>query len=102
MHMYNLGQLHENMIFCQKLLNLSSNLKILLHICDTCSCNYLQYSTFHFYQVDFQLNADFPSQFCGCFTLKSPGVAQRSVSQENAFKKSKNEWHFFSQNYRLK
>ena len=36
------------------------------------------------------------------FTVKSPSVTKRSVSQENAFKKSKNPRAFFSQNYRLK
>ena len=31
------------------------------------------------------LSTDFPSQFC-VFTVKSPSVTQRSISQENAFK----------------
>ena len=47
---------------------------------------------FCFYSIDFQLNADFPSQFYlfFFFTVKSLiSVNQRSVSQENAFKKSK-------------
>ena len=43
---------------------------------------------FHFYLIDFQSNADFPSQSY-VFTVKSRRVTQRSVSQENAFKKSK-------------
>ena len=38
-NMWNLGQFRENLIFCQKLLNWSSNLKILLHMCDTYNCN---------------------------------------------------------------
>ena len=34
--------------------------------------------------------------FCFCFFVKSPSVTQRSVSHENAFKKSKNRrWFFF-------
>ena len=37
--------------------------KILLHICDTHNYDYLPHTTFRFYLVDFQLNADFPSQF---------------------------------------
>ena len=57
-------------------------------------CDHLPYTTFHFYLIDFQLNIDFPSQFC-VFTVKSPSVTQRSVSQENAFKKSKNPSPFF-------
>ena len=44
-------------------LNWSSNLKILLHMCDTYSCDYLKHNTFRFNFIDFQLNTDFPSQF---------------------------------------
>ena len=36
------------------------------------------------------INTHFASQFLHFFTVKSPSVTQRSVSQENAFKKSKN------------
>ena len=61
--MWNLGQYRENLIFCQ-LLNWSSNLKILLHKCDTYNCDYLKHSTFCFNSIDFQLNTDFPYQFC--------------------------------------
>ena len=85
--MGNLGQYLENLIFCQYLLNWSSNLKILLHICDTYNFDYLKHSTIHFNLIDFQLNTDVPSQFA-FFTAKSPSVTQRSVSQENAYKKS--------------
>ena len=59
-----LGQYRENLIFCQYLLNCSSNLKIILHMCDTYNCDYLKHSTFRFNLIDFQLYADFPSQFC--------------------------------------
>ena len=51
---------------------------------DTYDCDYLKHSTFRFDLIDFQLNADFPSQFC-IFTAKSPSFTQRSVSQENAY-----------------
>ena len=51
--------------------------------------------TFRVYLVDFWLNIDFSSQFCVFFTIKSPSVTQTSVSQENAFKKSKNPSPFF-------
>ena len=33
-------------------------------MCDTCNCDYLKHSTFRFNLIDFQLNTDFPSQFC--------------------------------------
>ena len=56
-------------------------------MCDTYNCDYLKYSTFRFNLIDFQLNADFPFQFA-FFTVKSPTVTQRSVSQESAHKKS--------------
>ena len=55
---------------------------------DAYNCDYLQHSIFRFNLIDFQLNTDFPSQFCVFFTIKSPIVTQRSVSQENAFKRS--------------
>ena len=56
-NMWNLGQFHDNLILCQYLLN------FLLHVCDTYNCDYLQYSTFRFNLINFQLNTDFPSQF---------------------------------------
>ena len=55
-------------------------------MCDTYNYDYLKYSTFRFNFIDFQLYIDFPFQFC-FFTVKSPSVTQRSVSQENAYKK---------------
>ena len=55
-------------------------------LCDTYNCDYLKHSTFGFkFYIDFQLNTDFPFQFCVFFTVKSPSVTQRLVSQENAF-----------------
>ena len=57
-------------------------------MCDTYNYDYLKHSTFRFNFIDFQLYIDFPFQFCIFFTVKSPTVTQRSVSQENAYKKS--------------
>ena len=54
---------------------------------DTYSCDYLKYTTFRFNLIDFQLNTDSLLDFL-FFTVKSPGVTQRSVSQENANKRS--------------
>ena len=56
-------------------------------MCDT--YYYLTHTTFRFGLIDFQLNIDFTSQFY-IFYRKSYNVTQRSVSKENAFKKSKN------------
>ena len=39
-------------------------------MCDTYDCDYLKHSTFRFNLVVFQLDTDFPSQFC-VFTVKS-------------------------------
>ena len=36
-------------------------------MCDTYTCGYLEHSTFRFNLIDFQLNTDFPSQFCVFF-----------------------------------
>ena len=33
-------------------------------MCDTYNCDYLKHSTLGFNLIDFQLNTDFPSQFC--------------------------------------
>ena len=33
-------------------------------MCDTYYCDYLAHITFRFYLIDFQLNTDFPPQFC--------------------------------------
>ena len=70
------------------------NTKILLHVCDSYDCDYVQHTTFCFYLIDFQLNTNFPSKFC-VFTVKSPSVTQRSVSRDNAFEKSKIQSPFF-------
>ena len=39
----------------------SSNLEVLMHICDTYNRNYLPHTIFLFYLTDFQLNTDSPS-----------------------------------------
>ena len=56
-------------------------------MCDTYNYDYLKYNKFSFKFIDFQLYIDFPSNFA-FFTVKSPSVTQRSVSHENAYKKS--------------
>ena len=56
-------------------------------MCDTYN-DYLKHSTFRFNLIDFQLNTDFPSQFCVFYHKITYSVTQRSVSQENAYKNS--------------
>ena len=65
-------------------------------MCDTYNCDYVQHSTFRFILIHFHLSTDFPPQIC-VFTVKSPSATQRSVSQENPFKKSKNPSPFFAE-----
>ena len=66
-------------------------------MCDTYHCDYLPHTTFSFYLIDFQLNMDFPSQFCGVFfAVKLPSVTQILISQENAFKQGKNPSPIFA------
>ena len=44
--------------------------------------------TSRFYLIDFRLNTVLPSQFC-ILSVEGLSVTQRSVSQENAYKKAK-------------
>ena len=55
-------------------------------MCDAYHFDYRPHSTFRLYLIDFQLNTDFPLEFC-VFNVKAPSITQRLVSQENAFKK---------------
>ena len=94
MKLGNLGQLYDNWYFV-------NNCLIEVRICDTYCCDYLPHTMFRFYSIEFQLNADFPSQvYGGFFIVKSPCVTQRSVSQQNVVKKAK-PVGFSLQNYRL-
>ena len=38
--------------------------KFFCHMCDTYNCDYLKHSRFRFNLINFQLDTDFPSQFC--------------------------------------
>ena len=55
----------------------------------------MPHTTFRFYLIDIQLNTDFPFHILRFFIVTSSSVSQTSVSQENAFKKSKNPSPFF-------
>ena len=59
-------------------------------MCDTFNNDYLQHSTFCFNLINFLLDTVLPSQFCIFYCKITFSITQRSVSQENAFKKSKN------------
>ena len=51
----------------------------------------LTHTIFRFYTINFQLNTDFPSQFCIFFIPKSPSIAQRSVFKKMLKKNKKKE-----------
>ena len=74
---------------------LTLNLKILLHMCDSYHCDYFVIHHIPFL-IDFQLKYGFPFPILRFFIVKSPSITLRLVSQENAFKKSKNLSLFFS------
>ena len=57
-------------------------------MCDTYNCDYLPHTIFRFCQIDFQLDKDFLSEFCVFYRKITYSVTQRSVSQENSYKKS--------------
>ena len=63
-------------------------------MCDLYNCDYLQHNISRFNLIDFSLIEFFLPSFA-FFTVKSPSVIQRSVSEENAYKKSKNPSPFF-------
>ena len=64
-------------------------------MCGTYICDYLLQTKFRFYLIDFQLKADFSSQFGGFFFF-SPSDIQRLVSQQKAFYKDQNPVDFSS------
>ena len=58
-------------------------------MCHTYNCDYLKHITCRFNLIGFQLNTDFPSQFCGFYRkITKRHITQRSVSQEHAYEKS--------------
>ena len=93
-NMWNLGNFLKIWYFVNNCLIKSLNLKTLLHKCDTYNCDYLPHTIFHFYPIELQLNTDFPPQF-EFFSLKSPSVTQRWVSQETLLKRVKTCHLFF-------
>ena len=66
-----------------------------LHICDTYSCDYLPQNTIRFYLIDCQLKTDSHSEVC-VFIVKLLSVTPRSVSHENALKRTKTCGFFFA------
>ena len=72
-------------------------------MCDTYNCDYLQHSAFCFNLIGFQLDTDFPSQFCE-FTVKNHLVLLKDrFLKKMLLKRAKTCClFFFLQNYRLK
>ena len=69
-------------------------------MCDTYNCGYLKHSTLRFNLVDFQLNTDFPSQFC-VFAAKYLASLKDRFLKKMLIKRAKTV-AFSSQNYRLR
>ena len=57
-------------------------------MCDTYNCDYLKHSTFRSNLNQFSVKYRFPFPILLFLTVKSPSVTQRSVSEENAYKRS--------------
>ena len=57
-------------------------------MCDTYNYNYLKHSTFRFNLIEIFSKMQISLPNFAFFIVKSPSVTQRSVFQENAYKKS--------------
>ena len=57
-------------------------------MCDTYNYDYLKYSTFRFNFISIFSYIQISLSNFAFFTVKSPSVTQRPVSQENAYKES--------------
>ena len=90
--MWNLGQFRENLILCQ--LNCLIKVRIQKSLCTyvTHYCDYLPHTTFPFHFIDFHLNRAYRLPFPNFrfYRKITYSVTQRSVSQENNFKRSNN------------
>ena len=70
-------------------------------MCDTYHCNYQPHTTIRFLLNQISVKYGLPFPILHFFTVKSLSFTQRSVSQENAFKKSKKPVAFFSSSYSI-
>ena len=68
---------------------------MLLYKYDTYNCDYLPHTIFRFYLTDLQNKYIFLFPILRFLPQKLPTVTQRSVSQENVFRKSKKTIDFF-------
>ena len=65
-------------------------------MCDTYNCDYLQHSTFRFNLIDFQLNTDFPSQFCVFYLEITWRHSKDRFLKKMLIKRAKTRWLFFT------
>ena len=76
--------------------SLSSDLHILLHICDTSNYDYQAHTIFRVCLIDFQLNTDFPSQFCVFYRkIKDRFLKKKKKKKKKLFKRAKTQRVFF-------
>ena len=66
-------------------------------MCDSYYCDNLTHNTFRFYLIDFQLNTDFPSQFCGSLFLPQNHLAllKDQFLKKMLLKRAKTRHFFF-------
>ena len=100
-NMLNLGQLRENLIFCQLLhnhVNSSSNPKSLLHMCDTYDCDYLHHIKFQL--IRFSVKYRFPFPILHFFIVKSPiALLKDRFLKKMLLKTAKTRRLFFAELY---
>ena len=70
-------------------------------MCNMIHCDYLPQTTFRFHLIDFQLNTDFPSQFCDFYRKITSRYSKIGISRKCFLKEQKNV-AVSSQNYKLK
>ena len=65
-------------------------------MCDTYNCDYPKHSTFRFNLIDFQLNTDFPSQFCAFLPLNHLVSLKDRFLKKMLIKRAKTRRLFFT------
>ena len=64
-------------------------------MCDTYNCDCMKHSTFRFNLIDFQLNTDFPLQFC-VFTVNHLASLKDRFLKKMLIKRAKTRRLFFT------
>ena len=65
-------------------------------MCDTYYCDYLKHITLRFNLIDFQLNTDFPSQFCVFLPQNQLASLKDRFLKKMLIKRAKTRRFFFT------